>query len=137
LGEIKKCQPKFSKVLNKIKTSKDINRLWNIFPSTSIDYGLMEKTKKIALIPGDFGWIDLGSWKALEEVKVKDKCGNISCGKHVDMESKNITVWSKDNLVATLGLKDIIIVNTGSGLLVCAKERTQDLKELIKLVKKQ
>ena len=137
LEEIKRWQPKLSSVLDKIKTRKDINRLWSLFPSMSIDYGLMEKTKKVALIPADFGWIDLGSWKALEEVKIKDKCGNISCGKHVDMGSKNITVWSKDHLVATLGLKDIIIVNTGSGLLVCSKEETQDLKKLIKLAKKQ
>lgn len=88
-------------------------------------------------MPLDCQWLDLGSWRAMEKVLKKDRHGNISRGRHVDSGSKNITVWSQGKAVVTAGLKDLIIVNTKPGLLVCAKDRAQEVKSLVLALKKK
>lgn len=136
LQELKKFAPDDYEVINKIKDEKSLNRLWPQITSISIDYAVMEKTDKMVLMPADFGWIDLGSWQAIEEFLKKDKQGNISQGRHIDSESRNITVWAQERIVVTLGLNNLIIVDTKDALLVCAKSKTQEVKEIVKKLKK-
>ena len=116
---------------------KNFSRLWHKLPSISVDYAIMEKTKKMALLPADFGWIDLGSWEAIGEIAKKDKNGNIFRGKYMDIGSKNTIVWSDSRLVATLGLDGVIIVDTKDALLVCSKDRSQDVKKLVQQLKQK
>ncbi|MDP3731777.1 MAG: mannose-1-phosphate guanylyltransferase [Candidatus Omnitrophota bacterium] len=137
LWEIKKFMPRTYKILMQTNYKKDFNRLWHKFPSISIDYAIMEKTKRMALLPADCGWIDLGSWEAIGEVVKKDKNGNIFRGKCIDMGSKNSLVWSDKRLIATLGLNNIIIVDTEDALLVCRKDMSQDIKKAVGLLKQQ
>jgi mannose-1-phosphate guanylyltransferase len=94
----------------------------------------MEKTKKLKLIPLDCGWSDLGSWQAITEVHMKDKNGNIFMGKVINLGSKNTFVSSK-RLVATVGLKDLIIADTKDALLVCAKNKSQEVKKVVEILK--
>jgi mannose-1-phosphate guanylyltransferase len=136
LGEIKKFFPAVYKTIMKMGSLKDINKLWQRLPCLSIDYAIMEKTDKAVLLPCDYGWLDLGHWKAMEELLRKDKEGNIFIGKKcVDVESKSSLVWSNNRLIATIGLDNIIVVDTDDALLVCSKDKTQDVKGIVQLLK--
>ncbi len=144
LAELKRLMPAVYALIEqanslpeKVKSRAAFARLWSRLPSISIDYGIMEKTGKTALVPGDYGWIDLGSWKALEEALTKDNRGNILKGPCVDLGSKNSLVWANKRLIATVGLRDIIIADTDDALLVCAKDKTQDVKTLVALLKQK
>ncbi len=137
LEEIKKFAPRVYKITIQIKNKKDFNRLWHRLPSISVDYAIMEKTKRIALLPADCGWMDLGSWEAIGEIAKKDKNGNIFQGKSIDIGSKDTLVWSGKRLVTTLGLDNIIIVDTEDALLVCRKDRSQDVKKAVRLLKQK
>lgn len=105
--------------------------LWRKFPPLSIDYAIIEKAGRLAVIPAEYGWIDLGSWTALERIFPKDKNGNIFVGDCVDVASSNSLIWSSDRLVGTLGLNNILVVDTPDALLVCPKDRVQDVKKLL------
>lgn len=130
LEEIKNYMPDTYNIIKQIRNKQDLRRLWHRFPSVSLDYGIMEKTKKAALLPANFGWIDLGSWRAVAEIMKKDKNGNIFKGKCIDIGSKSSFVWSDKRLVATLGLNNIIIVDAKDSLLVCSKDKVHDIKKL-------
>jgi len=133
LEEIRRLYPGLYK---KLILEKNFSKLWLSLPSTSIDYAVMEKTKNIAVLPADYGWLDLGSWKAIEEVHAKDKSGNIFKGENIDLGSQNSLIWGSKRLIATIGLKDIIIVDTQDALLVCHKDKTQDVKKIVEQLKK-
>lgn len=140
LKEIKYLQPRAYRLLAKIKDfDKGLNKIWRGFTATSIDYAIMEKTKKIRLLPLGCGWSDVGSWQAVGEISRKDKDGNIfKYGyNHIDLGSKNTLVWSGRRPVATLGLKNIIVVDTKDGLLVCSSERAQDVKKAVQALKQK
>ena len=137
LDEIKKFMPNVHKTIADIKNKKDLKRLWHKLPSLSVDYAIMEKTKRMALLPADYGWLDIGSWQAIEEILKKDKYGNIFRGNCISIENKNTLIWSDKRLVAALGLKDIIIVNTKDALLVCSKDKTQDVKKVVQILKQR
>lgn len=136
LEEIKKFMPKAYKAIMKFGDKTYFGRLWHHLPSISIDYAIMEKTDRVALLPADCGWIDLGSWEAAAEVAKKDKNGNIFRGNHIDIGSKNTLVRPDKRLIATLGLNNIIIVDTQDALLVCRKDMSQEVKKIVGLLKK-
>lgn len=137
LDEIERFNFRSYKIMMKIKNKNDLNKFWDKFPSVSIDYAIMEKTKRLSLVTADCGWVDLGSWRAVEEIIKKDKNGNIFKGKHIDLGSKNTTVWSEKRPVVTLGLKNIVIVDAEQGLLVCEKNRAQDIKKIVQILKQK
>ncbi len=103
-------------------------------PKISIDYGVMEKAKGVIMLPGDFGWDDVGSWTALESYKKKDSDGNILEGRGVLVETKNTLVQSSDKVVATLGVKDLIVVEGEGSILICHKKKAQELKKVINAI---
>jgi len=136
LAEIKRYWPRVWPLLQGLeKGGEGPARFWRKMPSISIDYAVMEKSSKLALLPAECGWSDVGSWHSLGEMGKKDKSGNIFKGQCVDLESKNSFVWSGHKLVATVGLKDIVVVDTEDALLVCAKDRAQDIKQIVKVLK--
>ncbi len=103
--------------------------------NTTIDYGVMEKAKRVAVFPVDLGWNDIGSWAALLEVLPKDDDGNVVHARHLHHESNNVLVFSKDRLIATIGLQDMIIVDTDDVVLVMPADRAQDVKKIIQALK--
>lgn len=129
LKEINRLLPGTYKQL---MSNEPINSLWEKLPAVSIDYAVMEKTKRIVLMPADYGWIDLGSWQAIEEVFKKDKNDNIFQGKNiVNLNTKNTIIWGDKRFIAAVGIKDLIIVDTNDALLVCSKDKTQDVKKIV------
>lgn len=105
------------------------------FKSKSIDYGIMERTSGIYAIPGSFGWDDVGSWLALERINAADEYGNIIQGDAVTIDTAGSIISGGDKLIATMGIRDMVIVDSGDAILICAKDRTSDLKRVIESLK--
>ena len=103
-------------------------------PNIPIDIAVMEKTKKGMVIPLDAGWSDIGSWKSLWEIEKKDSFCNVIKGKVVNEGSENCFIKSDERLLVTLGLKDLIVVDTPDATLVANKKNTDNLKTLVNLL---
>ena len=100
-------------------------------PADSIDYAVMEKTTKAAVIPLDAGWSDVGSWSALWEVGASCESGNVRFGDVVDIETENSYLYAGSRLVAAIGLKNMVVVELADAVLVAAKDRVQDVKRIV------
>ncbi|HOO06918.1 MAG TPA: mannose-1-phosphate guanylyltransferase [Ruminococcus sp.] len=107
------------------------------FRSESIDFGIMEKASNIFTIPGSFGWDDVGSWLAVERINETDDDKNYTEGDVITVDSKRTTICGGKRLVAAIGTRDIIIVDTDDVLLVCSKNNTQDVKKVIAKLKEE
>ncbi len=112
-----------------------LKEIYPTLPATSIDYGILEKTRDLVVVPAEFGWDDLGNWNALERFFPKDQAGNVVRGNLVEVESKNCIVYSPKKTVAALGVSDLIIVETDDVLMVCSKEKAQEVKRIIEKLK--
>jgi len=106
-------------------------------PSDSFDYAVMEKTARGAVVPLDAGWSDVGSWSALHEAIAADEDGNVRIGDVLTTDSHGCYLQSTSRLVAAVGLKDHVVVETKDAVLVAPKSRVQDVKELVNQLKKQ
>ncbi|WP_415893544.1 mannose-1-phosphate guanylyltransferase/mannose-6-phosphate isomerase [Neptuniibacter sp. PT8_73] len=106
-------------------------------PDDSIDYAVMEKTDCAVVVPMDAGWSDVGSWSALWDVNDKDQFGNVSHGDVILESTQASYVYSEDRLVSTLGVDNLVIVDTKDALLVADKNRVQDVKSIVAKVKEQ
>ncbi|MBP7212445.1 mannose-1-phosphate guanylyltransferase/mannose-6-phosphate isomerase, partial [bacterium] len=139
MNEIKKTSPEIFEVVNKWKnTSGNIEyNLFNEMPSISIDYAVMEKSDKIALVKLESDWNDLGSWQAIYDTGKKDENNNVIIGHVIDEGSKNSFVYSSSKLVATIGLEDTVVVETDDAILACKKDKTQDVKKIYEKLKEQ
>ncbi len=111
--------------------SKDISR-FNEVESISIDYGVMERADNIYCVPGSFGWNDVGNWGALEEVYKKDSNGNCLLNKDtVTIDSEGVTIkGTNKKLIATMGLKNVVIVETEDAIMVINKDKLSDIKKI-------
>ena len=105
------------------------------FTSESVDFGIMEKASDIYTIPGSFGWDDVGSWLAVERINETDDKKNYFDGDVIAVDSERTTVCGGKRLVAAIGTRDIVIVDTDDVLLVCSKNNTQDVKKFIAQLK--
>ena len=104
-------------------------------PDISIDYAVMENSKKLALIPLETDWKDVGSWEAVYDVSEKDENNNYIMGNVLDLESKDSLVYSTSKLITTIGLKDTVVVETEDAVLVCDRSRAQDVKKIVNHLK--
>jgi len=114
-----------------------VRTLFSRLDPVSIDYGIMEKTNRAAIVPADIGWSDVGSWTALEEVTDKDASGNIISGNVIDIDSTDSVVYAEKRLVATIGLSNTIVVDTPDATLVCSRDRAQDVKKVVDELKRR
>jgi mannose-1-phosphate guanylyltransferase/mannose-6-phosphate isomerase len=106
-------------------------------PDISIDYAVMEKTKAAAMLPIDVGWNDVGSWSSLWDIAPRDQDGNYAVGDAILEDTTNTYVHSEKGLVATIGVKDLVIVDTPDALLVADKARAEDVSKIVKSLKAQ
>lgn len=106
-------------------------------PSDSIDYAVMEKTDSAAVVPLDAGWSDVGSWSSLHESLERDGSGNALRGDVLAEDTSGSFVFSESRLVATVGLRDHVVVETKDAVLVAPKERVQDVKKLVERIKRE
>jgi mannose-1-phosphate guanylyltransferase len=138
LNSIERYMPKLFAGLLRIKefcnTAED-NKItteeYSKFLAMSVDYGIMERATDVLVLPGQFQWEDLGSWTALENILAPDSWGNVANGQHLGMDTSGCIIDTEEKLVATIGLRDLIIINTNDAVLVCAKDRDQDIKMLV------
>jgi len=105
-------------------------------PSDSIDYALLEKSQHVAVVPADLGWSDIGSWQALWEVSDKDENGNVASGDVILEAVENSLIRAGHSLVAAVGLKDTIVIETADAVLVAPMSRAQDVKKVVDRLKK-
>ena len=118
-------------------SEKSINDIYSKLEGISVDYGIMEHVRDALVVTGDFGWSDIGSWEALECIVAPDALGNVVKGNFVGMEATGNIVYSDHKLVTALGVDDLIIVEAGDALLVCAKNRAQDVKALVDILREK
>lgn len=112
-----------------------IESVFSKIPSESIDYGIMEHAKNIYTIPGNFGWDDVGSWLALERVNKTNENGNVIQGNVISINTNNTIIQGMNKLIATIGIEDLIIVDTEDAMLICTKDSTQEVKKVIENLK--
>jgi len=115
-----------------------VDRVYQQIKSISIDYGVMEKAKNVLVLRGQFRWNDLGSWDEVYKLLAKDQDYNATNDKqHVLLETSGCLVDVPGKTVAAVGIKDLMIVETEDALLLCPRNRAQDVKELVELIKRK
>ncbi len=119
-----------------------IQAVWQGLESQTVDYGIMEGASQVAVIPAhDLGWSDVGSWDALLSVLPLDAAGNaVFQSEHIALESRNSLIFNagdKERLFVTIGVQDLVVVDTGDVLLVCHKNKAQQVREIVRLLKER
>lgn len=105
-------------------------------PSVSVDYGVMEKARNIAVVPGDFGWSDVGSFAAIGEVRPADANGNVSVGEQtLVLDSTGCVVLGSGRTLVVLGMRDTVVVDAGDAVLVIPRERSQDVRQVVEALR--
>ena len=144
LDELARQNPDLFRSLKQIHTllqSGDpkgkVPKLYKELEAVSIDHGVMEHSSCAAVIPVQFEWSDVGSWSSLPEVGVCDQDGNVKYGNIVNLGSTNSVLFADERIVATLGLSDMVVVDTADATLVCPKSRAQDVKAIVNVLKER
>jgi mannose-1-phosphate guanylyltransferase len=114
-----------------------LNSVWPRVAAQTVDYGVMEKARDVAVLPIDIGWSDVGSWASLMDILPGDENDNTAVhAEHLQVDSRNVLIYGSGRMVATIGLENVIVVDTDDVVLVCAKERAEDVKKLVDGLKK-
>ncbi len=142
LREFEKLMPRFYAQLMEIDaalgTAEEravLERVWPQVENETIDYGIMERAEGVAVLPVDIGWSDVGSWATLFELLPADVEGNVVVGQHVGLDTRACLIHGSRRLIATIGLEDMIVVDTEDALLVCPKGRAQEVRDLVRKLK--
>ena len=147
LDAFKKHQPKTYALIEPLlkltpdKIAKQLPAIYAAATAISIDYAISEKANNLVLIPGDFQWSDIGDWKVVHELNKKDLSGNVYLSENTD--TKLLSITSQNNmiytnrLVALYGVDDLVIVDTPEVLMICPKEKSQEVKKLVERLKEE
>ena len=116
-----------------------LDELYPEIPKISIDYGIMERAEGVLMLEGDFGWNDVGSFDAFDQIHERDVDGNVilSDVSLIDCDDSVFYSTQKGHLIAALGIKDIVVAHTDDVTLVCAKDRAQDIKLFVDKLKEE
>ncbi|MCB0117921.1 MAG: NTP transferase domain-containing protein [Anaerolineales bacterium] len=148
MSEIEKQMPALGKALaeigkawNSSKRAEVLNKIWPDLQVETIDYGVMEKAEKVAVLPaGGLGWSDVGAWASLFEVLLPDMSGNIATNsaQHLALETNNTLVYGSgvERLIVTIGVDDMVVVDTGDAILICKTDQSQKVKDVVEHLKK-
>lgn len=131
------CQDSLTKAACDLNFINLDGESFNKIDGISIDYALWEKTDKAATLPMDCGWSDIGSWNSLADLLESDENNNVLDPHVVTMDSKNCFVKSDGTLINLLGVEDLIVVADDDAILICHKDKSQDIKQLVKAVKEK
>lgn len=139
LQELTNWAPEVAEVLRRIEPTvgtdafdEAVRRWFPQAPSISIDYAVMEKTGGIAVVPGEFGWSDLGTFDALGDVIEADRHGNVVRGEAIAVDARrNVVVGQEGKTVALVGCSDLVVIDTGDALLICPRGRTQEVRKVV------
>ena len=147
LAEVQKQMPDLYKAVEEIASAWDtpqqnevVRKLWYDLQSQTVDYGIMEKAQRVAVLPaGGLGWSDVGSWDSLFEVLMPDMNGNVATNaQHLGLDTHNTLVHSvsDERLIVTIGMDDVVVVDAGDVLLVCKTDQSQKVKNVVEHLKK-
>lgn len=128
------------KIGDKIGTTEEeaiVNEIYPTLRSVSVDFGIMEKAQGILVVPGDFGWNDVGSWDMLGVLHPQDRDGNVTVGNTLNIDTKNTVLYSSGKLIAAVDVDNLIVVETPDAILVCPKDRAQDVKKIVDRLKSE
>lgn len=147
LSELDINSPEVSKTVMKCWSSMQNNKgtdileipfeLFEAVPNLSIDYAVMEKSDRVAMVPGKFDWSDIGSWDAVRDLVKADLNGNRVVGDAIFFDSRDNFVHSSDRLVATIGVHDLMVVDTPDALLILNPHQAQDVKKVVSRLKSE
>lgn len=104
-------------------------------PKVSIDVGVLEQAEAVYMVPATFAWDDVGAWSALGRILPRDEAGNAVVGRHLGRDSRGCVIYGTTRPIATVGLRDVVVVETPEGVLVCPLDRAQEVKELVRLLR--
>lgn len=133
---------KFYKAIGTHKQNHVMKTSYKEAPCLAIDYAVAEKSHNMLLISGDFGWSDVGDWKVVYDLTPKDKNGNViikhgSEGRFIGRETKDSLIHFDDQLIVTIGVSDLIIVDTKDALLICHKDKAEEVKKVVETLKEK
>jgi len=115
-----------------------MQREYETMPKVAIDDGVVEKTDQVLVIPADLGWDDVGSWHSLHAILARHKAADVVVrGRHVGEGDEHCLIYGHDKLIATVGLKNVVVVETADAILVCNKDRAQDVKTLVETLQRK
>ena len=139
LSEIQSLMPELGSALEQVGRNWDrpdrLEEIFSALASMPIDYGVMEKSDRVALLPCRIGWSDVGSWRALTSVIGRDSHGITGSGRYLNVDSRDCIVRAgPKKVVALVGVENLVVVDTPDALLVCSSERTEDVREVIGLL---
>jgi mannose-1-phosphate guanylyltransferase len=145
LDEIRRAMPVLGEQLQVIERAlgtpgyaRTLKRVFPDCPSISIDFGVMEKSHRIAVVPADFVWSDVGSFAALSEVRPLDAHGNVAAGEALVIEgSNNVVLGHGRRPLAVVGLDEVVAVDAGDAILVVRRDRSQDVRKAVEELKKR
>jgi mannose-1-phosphate guanylyltransferase len=144
LAEFARLMPEFATQLNEIGAAIGtadeqtvLERVWADVASETIDYGIMERAADVSVIPVSIGWNDVGSWKTLIPLLKTDAAGNAAVGEHILLDTHNTLIYSPSKLVATIGLEEMVIIETDDALLICPQDMCQDVRKIVSLLRTQ
>ncbi len=135
LPDVYECLTKIADAMETDAEKTVIEEVYPTIPSISIDYGIMEKSDKVKVISADMGWNDVGSWDNLGVLYDEDVQGNVFAGNHIAIDTKDCITYSKKRLITTVGVENLIVVETDDAILVCDKKRAQDVKLIVEKLK--
>ena len=134
MSMLEKHQPSMARKIASL-TSENLTENYSKLENISMDYGLAEKVEKVAVVPVDMAWSDLGSWDSIYQRHVKDAQNNVTHGHVISVDAKNSLLWSESKLLAVLGVDNIAVIQTADATLICDRNRSEDIKALVALVK--
>jgi mannose-1-phosphate guanylyltransferase len=141
LKEFERQMPDFFAQLKQIETvlgapdyEQKLTHIWPRVAKQTIDYGVMENAENVAVIPVDIGWVDVGNWSSLFGTLSRDKNGNAAVGPHATIDIHNTLLFGEKRLIAAIGVKDLVIVDTADALLICPLDREQEVRDMVKLL---
>lgn len=138
LDAVKKYAPDIYSVLKEFNFKKESTidfMKFDKMPSISIDYAVMERADNIVIVPLKSDWNDLGCWESIYDINKKNKEGNVNIGNVIAKDCKNSMLYSSDRLIAGVGLDNVLLVETADAILVCDKNRTQEVKNVYETLK--
>jgi mannose-1-phosphate guanylyltransferase/mannose-6-phosphate isomerase len=144
MAELQRHLPEHQRGLLEIKEAGDsssessrVDGIYTSLEAISVDHGVLEKSDRLAVIPADVGWSDVGSWTALKEILEKDAQGNVVQGDILLLDTRDSLVRSEERLVATLGVEKLIVVDTADAVLVCHEDRSQEVRKITEHLRDQ
>jgi len=121
--------------IDRVEEEQVTAAVYQDLPRISVDYGIMEKCNEVLVIPATFGWDDVGCWTALARYGKADQQGNVVKAQGVFVDTYDCLVYVPNRVVATLGVKDLLIVDDGDSLLICQKDRDQEIKKVVEALR--